>query len=57
MLRDNAIIPDVVPLVNAGQFYVYAHQKIFDAITKLNDAGKAADIVTVAEMTRPREKM
>ena len=49
MLRDNRIIADVVPLVRAENFYIYAHQKIFDAITKLSDARKAADIVTVAE--------
>ncbi len=50
MLRDNRIIPEAVNLVKADHFYVYAHQKIFDAITKLNDdAGKPADIITVAE--------
>ena len=50
MLRDNAIIPEIVNLVKAENFYVFAHQKIFEAITKLNDdAGKPADIVTVAE--------
>lgn len=50
MLRDNNIINDVVNLVRSEQFYVYAHQKLYEAITKLNDdGGKPADIVTVAE--------
>jgi len=50
MLRDNKIIPEAVNLVRANHFYVYAHQKIFEAITLLNDDdGKPADIVTVAE--------
>src|ERR1700733_11759745 len=50
MLRDNLIINDIVPLVKADHFYVYGHQKIYEAITKLNDDdGKPADIVTVAE--------
>ncbi len=50
MLRDNVIIAEAVNLVRADDFYVFAHQKIFEAITKLNDdAGKPADIVTVAE--------
>ncbi len=50
MLRDNAIIAEAVNLVRADDFYVFAHQKIFEAVTKLNDdAGKPADIVTVAE--------
>jgi replicative DNA helicase len=50
MLRDNLIINDVVPLVKADQFYIYAHQKIYEALTKLNvEEGKPADLVTVAE--------
>ncbi len=50
MLRDNNVIPDAVTLVRADDFYQFAHQKIFEAITKLNDdSGKPADIVTVAE--------
>jgi replicative DNA helicase len=50
MLRDNQIIPEAVNLIRAEHFYVFGHQKIFEAITKLNDdAGKPADIVTIAE--------
>ncbi|MSQ95350.1 MAG: replicative DNA helicase [Gemmataceae bacterium] len=50
MLRDNQVIPEAVNLVRAEHFYVFGHQKIFEAITKLNDDdGKPADIVTVAE--------
>ncbi|MBI2805591.1 MAG: replicative DNA helicase [Planctomycetes bacterium] len=50
MLRDNLIIPEAVNLVKAEHFYVFGHQKIYEAITKLNDDdGKPADIVTVAE--------
>src|ERR1019366_3711021 len=57
MLRDNGIINNVVHLVKADHFYVYGHQKIYEAITKLNDDGKAADIVTVAEcLMQPDDK-
>jgi replicative DNA helicase len=50
MLRDNSVIAEAVNLVKADHFYVFGHQKIYEAITKLNDdAGKPADIVTVAE--------
>src|SRR6516162_1340388 len=50
MLRDNNVIPEAVNLVKAEHFYVFGHQKIFEAITKLNDdANKPADIVTIAE--------
>jgi replicative DNA helicase len=50
MLRDNNAIPEAVNLVRAEHFYIFAHQKIFEAIAKLNDdQGKPADAVTVAE--------
>jgi replicative DNA helicase len=50
MLRDNNAIPEAVNLVRAEHFYIFAHQKIFEAIAKLNDdQGKPADIVTLAE--------
>jgi replicative DNA helicase len=50
MLRDNNIVNDIVHLVKAGHFYIYGHQKIYEAITTLNnDDSKPADIVTVAE--------
>src|SRR5262249_42404295 len=50
MLRDNQIIAEIVNLVKADHFYVFGHQKIFEALTRLNiEEGKPADIVTVAE--------
>ena len=50
MLRDNHVIPELVNLVRAEDFYIFAHQKIYESIAKLNDdSGKAADIITVAE--------
>ncbi len=50
MLRDNNLVAEAVNLVRAEHFYVFGHQKIFEAITKLNDDdGKPADLVTVAE--------
>ncbi|HMF20018.1 MAG TPA: DnaB-like helicase N-terminal domain-containing protein, partial [Gemmataceae bacterium] len=35
MLRDNIVIGDVVQVLRAEHFYVFAHQKIFEAITTL----------------------
>jgi len=58
MLRDNNIIPEAINLVRADHFYNYGHQKIFEAITKLNDdSGKPADIVTVAEYLATAKQM
>ena len=36
-------------ILTAEDFYRNAHQKIFQVFAKLNDAGKAVDLVTVAE--------
>lgn len=58
MLRDNHSINDIVHLVKADHFYVFAHQKIYEAITKLNDdSGKPADLVTVAEWLSQQKLM
>lgn len=49
MLRDNKLILDVVQLVRATDFYVFAHQKIFEAMAHLHvDRGEPADVVTLA---------
>jgi replicative DNA helicase len=49
MLRDNALIADVVQIIKADDFYVFAHQKIFEAMTTLSvDRGQPADAVTLA---------
>jgi replicative DNA helicase len=49
MLRDNAVIGDVVQVVHADSFYEDGHQKIFQAIVSLYDKGHPADYVTVSE--------
>ncbi len=50
LLRDNKMIADVARTLKSQQFYVFGHQKIYEAITDLHiDGGKGADIVTVAD--------
>lgn len=49
MLRDNGVIPDVLLLVQAEDFYADAHQKVFRAIARLHDKGKPVDPVTLGE--------
>jgi replicative DNA helicase len=49
MLRDNEVIGEIVQLIKADHFYVFAHQKLFEAITTLAiDRGIPADPVTLA---------
>src|SRR5262249_34673443 len=55
MLKNNRIIPDLVPILSAEDFYADAHQKIYETIVQLNDqGGKAVDLVILAEALRQR---
>jgi replicative DNA helicase len=49
MLRDNAVINDVVQIVQPEHFYSDAHQKIFLGVVALyQERGQPADLVTLA---------
>jgi replicative DNA helicase len=54
MLRDNAVIGDVVVVVRPDNFYADAHQKIFQAIVDLYDKGAPVDMVVLAEELKQR---
>jgi replicative DNA helicase len=55
LLRDNQVIPDVLQIVRAEDFYADAHQKIYDAIISLFDqGGHPVDLVTLAESLKQR---
>src|SRR5882672_8963397 len=49
MLRDNAVIGDIVQILGLDNFYVDAHQKIFEGIRTLYDGGHPVDLVVLAE--------
>src|ERR1700733_3164044 len=56
MLRDNKCIPDVATSLRAEDFYVFAHQKIYEGMTELYiTRGKAADAVTVADYLEEKQ--
>jgi replicative DNA helicase len=55
MLRDNAVIGDVVQIVRAENFYTDAHQKIFQAIISLYDRGHPVDLVVLAELLKEQK--
>jgi replicative DNA helicase len=55
MLRENSYIPVLVNIVRAENFYTDAHQKIFQAISDLNNnGGQPVDIVLLAEELKQR---
>jgi replicative DNA helicase len=55
MLRDNAVIGDVIQLVRQDNFYFDAHQKIYQGITSLYDKANPVDLVTLAEWLREQK--
>jgi hypothetical protein len=54
MLRDNAVIPAVLQVVSAEDYYADANQRVHRAIGHLHAEGKLADAVTVADVIRAR---
>jgi replicative DNA helicase len=54
MLRDNAVISDIVQVVRAESFYSDAHQKIFQAIVSLYDKGHPVDVILLADELKQR---
>jgi replicative DNA helicase len=55
MLRDNAVIGDVLQIVRGDNFYADAHQKIFQAIITLYDRGHPVDLVVLAELLKDQK--
>jgi len=52
MLDDNKIIPEVVEILIADDFYSSGHTYVFDSIIRITDRGGAADILTVIDDLR-----
>src|SRR5437660_8903039 len=57
MLRDNAVIGDVVQILRVENFYSDAHQKIFQAVTDLYQKGHPADLVVLTELLKERQQI
>jgi replicative DNA helicase len=55
MLRDNGAIGDVLQIVRAENFYLDAHQKIFQSIQALYDRGHPVDLVMLAETLKEQQ--
>jgi replicative DNA helicase len=57
MLRDNASIGDVLALLTARHFLVAPHPEVFAALVALWDAGRPADLVTLADELKRRGRV
>lgn len=49
VLRDPMLLPEVVTLIRADDFYLHAHQIVFEAMATIADTGREVDIVTIAD--------
>ena len=56
MLRDNAVINDVLQVLRADNFYFDAHQKIFQAIVDIYNDGHPVDMIILADALRTRKQ-
>jgi replicative DNA helicase len=58
ILRDNAVLDDVVQIVRTQNFYTDAHQKIFEACVKLrHEKQTGIDLVTLAEYLKEQKQI
>jgi replicative DNA helicase len=57
ILLDNHTLLDIVEILDAGDFYRTAHQKIFAAIIDLFDKGEPVDLVTLANNLKGRGQL
>lgn len=57
MLRDNAVINDVLQILRTDNFYFDAHQKIFQAVIDIYNDGHPVDLVILADALRLRKQL
>jgi len=57
VLRDNAVLSDILNVIRPDNFYFDAHQKIFQAIIELYNDGKPVDTVILFETLRQRKQL
>jgi replicative DNA helicase len=57
MLRDNGVIGDVLQTLRVENFYLDAHQKIFQGIISLYDKGHPVDLVMLAEHLKEQKQI
>jgi len=57
ILRDNAVLNDILNIIRPDNFYYDAHQKIFQAINETYNAGKPVDAVILFELLKQRKQL
>jgi replicative DNA helicase len=57
LIRSNTMIDDVGQILQTQDFYIFAHQKIFEAIVKLHAEGQPVDAVTLTDRLKAANLM
>src|SRR5438128_6617461 len=57
ILRENAVMGDVLQIIRTENFYSDAHQKIFAACILLYEKGHPIDLVTLAELLKQQKNV
>src|SRR5688572_13960291 len=57
VLRDNAVLSDILGILRPDNFYYDSHQKIFQAIVELYNLAKPVDAVLLFEALKQRKQL
>src|SRR5438067_2046804 len=57
VLRDNAVLNDVLQIIRVDNFYYDAHQKVFQAVTDTYNDGKPVDLVILLDVLKQRKQL
>jgi len=52
ILLDNTALDRINEIVSGGDFFRFGHRKIFEALQRMIEAGRTADLVTLAEVLK-----
>ena len=57
VLRDNAVLSEVLQILRPDNFYFDAHQKVFQAVIDVYNDGKPVDLVILHETLKQRKQL
>jgi replicative DNA helicase len=57
VLRDNAVLNEILQIIRVDNFYFDAHQKVFQAVVDTYNDGKPVDLVILHEVLKQRKQL
>ncbi|MEI6073617.1 MAG: replicative DNA helicase [Verrucomicrobiae bacterium] len=55
ILLSGTVLDDTIALIDAGHFHLPAHQKIFDILVEMRNAGRPIDLISVTQILEDRK--